>query len=147
MLNSIITSIEESWDSNSGNNSDKVDDSVTTRDGSIFAPNNDVCFTIFLPLENSTSNKAIGHHEERYQTWYHIQSLTGNVVSVGTGDDAIDWKVVHGVFEDQMAEIINLQSQAQERNELNFIENTTQFKYDLFKTIWPVDFLKMTTNY
>ena len=127
--NSIITSIEESWDSNSDkvNNSDKVDDSVTTSDGSMLAPNNDFCFTNvdFLPLENSASNKAICHHKERNQAWYHIQSLTENVVPVGTGDDAIDWKVLHGVFEDEMAEIINVQSQAQERNELNFIENTT----------------------
>ena len=79
----------------------------------------------FLLLESSTSNKANYHHKERNQAWYHIQSLTENVVPVGTGDDAIDWKVLHGVFEDEMAEIINVQSQAQERNELNFIENTT----------------------
>ena len=41
-LNSIIISIEESWDSNSDkdNNLDKVDDSVTTSDGSMFAPKN-----------------------------------------------------------------------------------------------------------
>ena len=143
-LNSIITSIEESWDSNSDkvDDSDKFDDSVTTSDGSMFAPNNDFSFTNanFLPLKNSTSNKAICHHKERNQAWYHIQFFTGNVVSVGTGDDAIDWKVVHGVFEDEMAEIINVQSQAQERNELNFIENTTQFKYDPFTSLWLGDF-------
>ena len=61
-------------------------------------------------------------------------------MSVGTGDDAIDWRVVHGVFEDKMSEIINVQSQAQERNKLNFIENTTQFKYNLFVPLWPGDF-------
>ena len=62
------------------------------------------------------------------------------MVSVGTRDDAIDWKVVHKVFEDDMAEIIDVQLQAQERNELNFIENTTQFKYDPFTSLWLGDF-------
>ena len=39
-----------------------------------------------------------------------------------------------------MAEKINVLSQAQERYELNFTENTTQFKYDLFKSLLPGDF-------
>ena len=46
-LNSMISSIEESWNSNSDkfNDSDKVDDSTTTSNGSMSAPNNDFCFT------------------------------------------------------------------------------------------------------
>ena len=59
---------------------------------------------------------------------------------VGTGDDPVDWNVVNGVFEDEIAEMINVQSQAQEKNKLNFIETTTHFKYDLFISLWPVDF-------
>ena len=62
----------------------------------------------FLLLESSTSNKANYHHKERNQAWYHIQCLTGSVVSVGIGDDTIDWKVVHGLFEVAMAEIIRV---------------------------------------
>ena len=46
-MNPIILSIKESLDSNPDkvNNSDKDDDSITTSNGSMFAPNNDFCFT------------------------------------------------------------------------------------------------------
>ena len=45
-LNSIISFIEESWDSNS----DKADDSITTSDRFMFVPNSAV---FFLPWEKS----------------------------------------------------------------------------------------------
>ena len=44
--------------------------------------------------------------------WYNIQCLTRNVMSIGIRENSIDWKALYEEFEDEMAKIINIQSQA-----------------------------------
>ena len=60
---------------------------------------------------------------KKERAWYYIQSLTGNVVCVGTGDDTTDLKAVHkNLMRKWQKSLMYNQKHRQERKELNFIE-------------------------
>ena len=146
-LNEIITNIEDSSeDSNDENNAnnepnENEDEESEVEDNDNAAPNNDFCFTTddFLPV--SGSPEFLFHQGKLSQARAHIESLNGKVVTEGKGEEAIEWRVVPGVFQDDMKEIIEAEEEAFENQELEYVsEDRSLTKLDLFLTMWPGNF-------
>ena len=141
-LHSIINSIEEEASEVDYNVEDDVEEPLAENNSeNMNAPNNDFCFTEhdFLPLAGPSP--ALTHEDKYKKAQEHIESLNGRKIKVGSGTEEIEWKVVPGVFQDDMADTIRAEKEAFEKNRLNFVDDFPN-KFDLLLKMWPGDFWK-----
>ena len=84
---------------------DIVGGELDVDDSSVSAPNNDFCFTeadFVNTVTNNETNKVVRHQAKHSKAWEEIKSLEGEEFLCGSGEDKILWKVVEGVYEDEM---------------------------------------------
>ena len=141
-MHSIINSIEEKTNEIDYNIENSEEESIAEDEKNsenMNAPNNDFCFTQddFLPVAGSSP--ALTHKDKYKETQSHIESLNGTKLKVGSGNEEIEWKVVPGVFEDDMADTIKAEKEAFEKSRLKFVDDFPN-KFDLLLKMWPGDF-------
>ena len=88
---------------------DIVGEELDIDDSSVSAPNNDFCFTeanFVNTVNTDETNKVVRHQAKHSRAWEEIKSLEGEEILCGSGEDKILWKVVEGVYEDEMASLI-----------------------------------------
>ena len=91
----------------------------------------------FLPVAGTSP--ALTHEDKYKKAQEHIESLNGKKIKVGSGREEIEWKVVPGVFQDDMADTIRAEMEAFEKNRLKFVDEFPN-KFDLLLKMWPGDF-------
>ena len=80
-------------------------------DTSISAPNNDFCFTEadFDNTLTNVRNEVVRHQAKHSMAREEIKSLEGEEILCASGEDKIVWKVVEGVYDDEMGLVTKLE--------------------------------------
>ena len=73
--------------------------------------------------------------------WREIKSLKGEEILCGSGEDKIVWKVVEGVYDDEMGLVIKQEKQKYDDGGLSLMvgDMPTSFIH-CFMKMWPVNF-------
>ena len=151
-MTSILNNIEESCSSGndnievededlviSENGGDENEEEENSENSGNSAPNNDFCFTLedFLPLPDNAA--GMRHRQVYAKAQEHIEALNGRIVEVGKGDECIRWKVVTGVFEDELKDTLKAEGDAYEMQKLHYFDDSPN-KFDMLLKLWPGDF-------
>ena len=107
-------------------------------------PNND--FDQYSPsdfLETQGAPESDTHHLKYICAWEEIHALIGREIQVGDGRDKIAWKVVPGVFQDDMEELIESQEKTKGVFDVFADSEGNEKKiFECFQSLWPGDFFE-----
>ena len=109
---------------------------------SVSAPNNDFCFTeADFTLTNNAKNEVERHQAKHSMAWEEIKSLKGEEILCGSGDNKIVWKVVEGVYDDEMGLVIKQEKQKYDDGGLSLMVGDMPTSFiSCFMKMWPVNF-------
>ena len=75
------------------------------------------------------------------EAWDKIHALVGKEVPVGKDSEEIKWKVVPGVYRDDLCFYLNKHDYEKEKGNLNFVHDVdaTDSLFGCLKYLWPGD--------
>ena len=122
---------------------DIIGGELDIEDSSVSAPNNDFCFTEadFVNTVTNETNEVVRHQAKHSQAWEKIKSLKGEELLCGSGDDKILWKIVEGVYEDEMTSRITQEKRSYDDGGLSLMVGDMPTSFvNCFMKMWPVNF-------
>lgn len=127
------------------NDNKNENESLQTKSSSPSLPNNDFdqhsasdFIETLQDIETLREKDKNYYHKRFMDSWDKINSLVGKEVIVGKDEEQIKWKVVPGVFRDDLYFYLREHDIEQEKGNLHFVDDSaTESLFGCLKYLWP----------